>query len=149
MVGPSSAPVIVLAADDNPNNLRLLEAIIDSQGYTFFGARSGHECLAWAARLPPSLVILDVEMPDMDGYETCRRLRANEGTRRTPVAFFTAHRRNEDLRLGLAAGGNDFLLKPIDPAKLLSRVERLIRAPLTAPSAAKKKSDPHGAIVWV
>ena len=119
-----SAPKIVIAADDNPHNLQLLEAVIQSQGYVFFGVPSGQRCLEMAQRFTPSLFILDLEMPEMNGFETCRRLRLNEATRHVPVAFFTAHRRDADFREGIAAGGNDFLLKPIEPAKLIARIRR-------------------------
>jgi CheY-like chemotaxis protein len=130
----ASSTRIVIAADDNPHNLQLLEAILESQGYTFFGVPSGEECLALAARIVPRLFILDIDMPEMDGFETCRRLRANPATRDIPVAFFTAHHRDADLREGLAAGGNDFLLKPIDPVKLLARVRRWTEGRLAKPA---------------
>jgi len=149
VVHSSSAPKIVLAADDNPSNLRLLAAIIESQDYAFVGVESGPACLDMAARMAPNLIILDVEMPGMDGYETCRQLRARANSKYVPVAFYTAHRRKEDLRLGLAAGGNDFLLKPIEPAKLISRIARLTRSPPKASPAAKAHGLPPGAILWV
>jgi CheY-like chemotaxis protein len=149
VVHSSSAAKMVLAADDNPSNLRLLAAIIESQGYAFLGVESGPECLEMAARTAPSLIILDVEMPGMDGYETCRQLRARANSKHVPIAFYTAHRRKEDLRLGLAAGGNDFLLKPIEPAKLISRIARLTRNPPKAHPPAKAHGLPPGAILWV
>ncbi len=138
-----SAPKIVIAADDNPHNLQLLEAVIQSQGYVFFGVPSGHKCLEMAERFRPSLFILDIEMPEMSGFETCRQLRLKEATRTVPVAFFTAHRRDADFREGIAAGGNDFLLKPIEPAKLIARIRRLIEGSSSAGAGA----DPR--VLWL
>jgi CheY-like chemotaxis protein len=143
------ASKIVLAADDNPANLRVLKAVIESQGYTFFGAASGSECLEMVERLSPSLIILDVEMPGLDGFETCRQLRARVRSKHLPVAFYTAHRRDSDVRLGLAVGGNDFLLKPIDPEKLISRVNRLMQVPPKAQQPAKAQPPPPGSVLWV
>lgn len=143
-----SAPKIVIAADDNPHNLRLLEAVIQSQGYIFFGVPSGQRCLELSEKFTPSLFILDVEMPEMSGFETCRRLRLNEATSKVPVAFFTAHRRDADFREGLAAGGNDFLLKPIEPAKLIARIRRWIeRGPGASSAALAGVADPS--VLWL
>ena len=148
MVHPCASK-IVLAADDNPADLRVLKVVIESQGYGFFGAASGSECLAMVERVSPDLIILDVEMPGLDGFETCRELRARVLGKRVPVAFYTAHRRDSDVRLGLAVGGNDFLLKPIDPEKLISRVNRLMRVPARPPRPAKAQGLPTGAVLWV
>jgi len=96
----ASSTRIVIAADDNPHNLQLLEAILESQGYTFFGVPSGEECLALAARIVPRLFILDIDMPEMDGFETCRRLRAN-----APHPGRRAHRpRRRSLRPASGSG---------------------------------------------
>lgn len=155
MSARASSTKIIIAADDNPHNLQLLEAILESQGYTFFGVPSGEECLELAARMQPRLFILDVDMPEMDGFETCRRLRANPVTRDIPVAFFTAHHRKIDLREGLAAGGNDFLLKPIDPVKLLARVRRWTETRLEQPAFEQALSElddapkPQRTVVWL
>jgi CheY-like chemotaxis protein len=112
----------VLAADDQPENIMLLESLIESQGFTFFGARSGAECLSLAERVKPRLVLLDVQMPGMDGFETCRRLRAIPALAGAPVAFLTARKSSADVRAGMLAGGNDFIVKPFDPEKLIARV---------------------------
>jgi two-component system, OmpR family, response regulator len=120
-----------------------------SQGFAFFGFGSGAECLDLAARISPSLIILDVEMPGMNGFETCRRLRARVQSKSVPVAFYTAHRTDADFRRGLDAGGNDFLLKPIDPEKLISRVLRWTETPHTLPKPRKPVANiPPGAALW-
>ena len=113
----------IIAADDQPENLLLLESIIAARGYMFFGADSGMECLSLAARVSPRLILLDVQMPEMDGFETCRRLRAMRELLHTPIAFLTARKTSADVRAGMDAGGNDFLVKPFDPAKLIMRVD--------------------------
>lgn len=113
---------IVLAADDQPENLMLLESLIGNQGFTFFGVASGAECLALAQRISPRLILLDVQMPEMDGFETCLRIRAIYALKHIPVAFLTARKSASDVRAGMLAGGNDFIVKPFDPEKLITRV---------------------------
>jgi CheY-like chemotaxis protein len=120
---PSRKGKTVIGVDDQVENLMILEGLIESRGYSFFGAGSGAEALSLAMRVDPKLILLDVQMPGMDGYETCRRLRATFLLKAVPVAFLTARNGPEDVREGLAAGGNDFILKPFDPDKLLTRVE--------------------------
>jgi len=113
----------IIGVDDQPENLAILEGLIESRGYSFFGAASGAECISLALRVDPKLILLDVQMPLMDGYETCRRLRAMFLLKTVPVAFLTARNGPEDVREGLAAGGNDFIVKPFDPVRLLGRVD--------------------------
>jgi two-component system sensor histidine kinase/response regulator len=106
---------IVLAADDQAENLMILESLIEAQGYTFFGVETGLEAISLAIRISPRLIL-------MDGYETCRRLRAIPDLKPVPIAFLTARKSSDDVREGLLAGGNDFIVKPFDPEKLISRV---------------------------
>jgi CheY-like chemotaxis protein len=121
--GATTASKIVLGVDDAPENLFLLQAAMKSAGYTFIAAKSGRECLSLLSRVTPRLILLDIEMPDLDGFETCRRIRQNRDLRHVPIAFLTARKGPEDVKSGLAAGGNDFILKPFDPMKLLDRVK--------------------------
>jgi|SRR5579872_1416195 len=113
---------IVLGVDDQPENLQMLESLIEAQGFTFFGVSSGPEALSLAQRISPRLILLDVQMPGMDGFETCRRLRAIFSLKQVPVAFLTARKAAADVQAGIAAGGNDFIVKPFDPEKLIGRV---------------------------
>ena len=112
----------MLAADDQPENILMLESLIESQGFTFFGVGSGAECLSLAPRISPRLILLDIQMPELDGFETCRRLRAIYALKDVPVAFLTARKSAADVQAGIKAGGNDFIVKPFDPDKLLARV---------------------------
>jgi two-component system, OmpR family, response regulator len=114
---------IVLGVDDVPQHLRLLQQCIESGGYTFIGAVNGADCLNLVARIEPRLIILDVQMPELDGFETCRRLRIDKGLAHVPIAFLTARNSPDDVRHGVAVGGNDFLLKPVPLARLLERVQ--------------------------
>src|ERR1700737_4999177 len=97
---------IILGVDDVPENLFLLKRIIERGGFLFMSAASGTECLEVTGRLVPRLILLDIEMPEMDGFETCRKLRQNPQLRNVPVAYLTARKTSEDVKAGLAAGGN-------------------------------------------
>jgi CheY-like chemotaxis protein len=123
---------IVIGVDDQPENLLILQAVLEHAGYFFLGAASGAECISLALRSSPRLILVDIQMPEMDGFETCRRLRAEWSLRRTPIAFLTAKKAPEDVRKGIDAGGNDFLLKPFDPEKLLTRTEYWTKRSLAA-----------------
>ena len=108
----------VIAADDVAENHALLRAVIEENGLTFLGVADGEACLGLAARVTPSLILLDVQMPGMDGFETCRRLRRIDALRSVPIAFLVAQKSPGDLEEGLAAGGNDFIGKPVVAEKL-------------------------------
>lgn len=123
---------IVLGVDDQPENLLILSAVLETAGYTFIAASNGAECLSLAVRASPRLILLDVQMPGMDGFETCRRLRANWQLKSFPVAFLTGRKSADDVRTGIAAGGNDFITKPFDHGRLLARVDHWARRSFAA-----------------
>jgi len=116
----------VLAVDDHPENLRLLDAVLSPRGYTVLQARTGAEALSLLATSAVDLVLLDVVMPGMDGYEVCRRIRADEHTAFLPVVMITASGAAQRLP-ALEAGADDFVQKPFDQAELLARVASLAR----------------------
>ena len=116
-----AAPARLLVVDDTPANLALLANLLN-KAYRVQLAASGAKALELAQRNPPDLVILDVMMPDLDGYEVCRRLKADVRTRDVPVLFLTALSQPEDESRGFAAGGADFIHKPFNPATVLARV---------------------------
>jgi CheY-like chemotaxis protein/class 3 adenylate cyclase len=119
-------PVTVLAVDDQPPNLRLLDAVLAPRGYRVIGAGSGPEALATLEELDIDLVLLDVVMPGLDGYEVCRRIRARPQTAFLPVVMITASGSEQRLA-ALEAGADDFVTKPFDQSELLARVASLAR----------------------
>ena len=119
-------PVTVLAIDDQPVNLRLLDAVLTPRGHRVLTAPSGAEGLALLETQEVDLVLLDIVMPEMDGYEVCRRIRAGAATAFLPVVMISAS--GSDQRLAaLTAGADDFVTKPFDQSELLARVASLAR----------------------
>ncbi|HRZ54034.1 MAG TPA: response regulator, partial [Candidatus Paceibacterota bacterium] len=113
----------ILIVDDVPANLSALSDTLEPEGYEILVARSGPKALETAARAQPDLILLDVMMPGLDGYETCRRLKANERTRGIPVIFLTVHDEVERVVEGFRAGGVDYVGKPFQTEELLSRIQ--------------------------
>jgi putative two-component system response regulator len=113
----------ILMADDSVANLQILRETLSGRGYKLFTAKGGCSALAIAARAQPDLILLDILMPDMDGYEVCRRLKADEATRRIPVMFLTALANASNEAKGLALGAVDYISKPIQPDLVRARVQ--------------------------
>jgi len=116
----------VLVVDDTPQNVRLLEAVLTPHGYRVLAAGSGADALEVISAAPPDLVLLDVVMPGMDGYEVCRRLREDAATRLLPVVMITASGEQQKVE-AIEAGADDFVPKPFNQAELLARVRSLVR----------------------
>ena len=113
----------ILVVDDDPTNLMLLERLLGRNGYDVVLASSGFEAIDAVKQATPDLILLDIRMPQMDGFETCRRLRSDLTTTETPILFLTAEGREDDnLAAGFEAGGNDYITKPFSKVDLLSRV---------------------------
>lgn len=112
----------ILVVDDTPANLSLLSSLLKDQ-YRIKVASNGFKALELAFAAPPDLVLLDIMMPEMDGYEVCRLLKASEATRQIPVIFLTAKVEIEDEELGFSVGAVDFIHKPISPPIVAARVK--------------------------
>ena len=113
----------ILAVDDTPENLRLLMGILVEQGYRVRPVPSGTRALATIQLEPPDLILLDIKMPDMSGYEVCEQLKADERTRDIPVIFLSALDKVEDKVKGFEVGGVDYITKPFQVEEVLARVE--------------------------
>ena len=122
----------VLVVDDLLPNVKLLEARLSSEYFHVATAFSGREALEKAFQNPPDIVLLDVMMPQMDGFEVCRRLKADPRTCHVPVVMVTALSANEDRVRGLEAGADDFLTKPVRDIALYSRIRSLVRLKMLA-----------------
>nr|WP_314259905.1 PleD family two-component system response regulator [uncultured Devosia sp.] len=117
----------ILIVDDIPTNVRLLEARLSAEYYDVVTASSGPQALEIMASSDVDIVLLDVMMPDMDGFEVCRRIKANPKTQHVPVVMITALDQPSDRVNGLESGADDFLTKPVDDVQLMARVKSLAR----------------------
>jgi two-component system, OmpR family, response regulator len=115
----------VLLVDDEDNLRSMLEAALRHMGFDVTTATNGREALALAGTASPDIIVLDVMMPDLDGFEVCRRLRS-DGVR-TPVLFLTARDTTEDKVRGLTMGGDDYLVKPFSLEELVARLHAVLR----------------------
>lgn len=152
-----TTPSRILVVDDTPANIQALVATLQAKGYQLSVATTGRQALEVVARVRPDLILLDVMMPEMDGFETCRRLKASEATRDIPVIFLTARTETEDIVRGFELGAVDYVAKPFNAHELLARVhthltmdrlhrenERLLLSILPAAIATRLKSGDAG-----
>lgn len=117
----------ILIVDDDREQRELLAEVLAAQGYRTEGLASGPEALGRARGDPPDLIVLDVAMPDMDGFEVCRHLKADARTAAVPIIFVTGLSALQDKEQGLLAGAEDYVTKPVDLADFLARVRALLR----------------------
>jgi DNA-binding response OmpR family regulator len=116
----------VLVADDSMTVLAMVSARLERAGYDVVTATRGDEALRLARELNPRLVVLDVEMPGLDGMEVARQLRADESLAGMLIILLTAHTEADEVASGLAAGADDYLTKPFSPQQLQARIEQLL-----------------------
>ena len=120
----ASDPPVVLLVDDNALNLQMLHQSLENEGYRLLSAKSGEDALRIAQKVNLDLILLDIMMPGIDGYETCARLKGDETTRNAVIIFLTALQATEDKVRGLSLGAVDFITKPFDPDEVIARVRR-------------------------
>jgi DNA-binding response OmpR family regulator/DNA-binding CsgD family transcriptional regulator len=118
----TNAPPIILIVDDNATNLKVASDYLEARGFDVIVARNGENGLRRAAFANPNLILLDIQMPGIDGFETCRRLKANPATAAIPVIFMTVLDATDDKVAGFAAGGVDYVTKPLQLEELFARV---------------------------
>ncbi len=124
---PLTAPAIVLVVDDEPRNIEVVTHFLEMDGHRVISAEDGEEALTVVAATRPDVILLDVMMPRLDGFEVCRQLKADPATVFIPVVILTALKGTQDRITGAAAGADDFLAKPFDHVELMTRVKSLIR----------------------
>ncbi len=117
----------ILIVDDQPINIKLLQRKLERQGMEVFVAYNGRECIDIVSKAKPDLILLDIMMPEMDGIETCQRLKSNPETETVPIIFITAKASKEGKLEGLDAGAVDYITKPIDLDETLARVRTQLR----------------------
>lgn len=122
-IRPLSRASFILIVDDNPQNIKVLGSIIGNAGYEVAIAMKGDDALIMIEKESPDLILLDIMMPEMDGYEVCRKIKSNPATRDIPIIFLTARRETDDLLKAYEAGGVDYVTKPFDARELLMRVK--------------------------
>jgi len=126
----------ILIVDDTPKNIQLLGSILKSEGYQLNIAQNGLQALDLVKKVKPDLILLDVMMPELDGHETCKRLKGSNETEEIPVIFLTGKTDAEDIMLGFEIGAVDYLPKPFNQKELLIKVKTQLELKL-----AKDKID--------
>jgi two-component system, sensor histidine kinase and response regulator len=117
----------ILVIDDEPNNFDVIQTLLGSEGYTFHYASSGQRALDRLDRLQPDTILLDVMMPDLDGIEVCRRIRASIEWRSIPIILVTALTDKAELQRCLSTGADGYITKPVNRLELQSRVAAIVR----------------------
>ncbi|HUD53415.1 response regulator transcription factor [Parvibaculum sp.] len=158
MKSDAAPQAIVLAVDDAPETLSLLTDILENAGMTALVARNGVNALSLIGRIAPDLILMDAVMPQMDGFETCRRIKSEGGLPHVPVIFMTGLTDTEHVVKGFEAGGVDYVTKPVEPDELLARIRvhlmnsRLVQSALAALDVSGIPLiavDSRGGILWM
>jgi DNA-binding response OmpR family regulator len=142
----------ILVVDDDPSSEQLLELCLRHAGYEMIRVSSGREAIEVIEDSLPDLVLLDVMMPDIDGFEVCRRVRANPLTAAVPIVMLTTHSSMDAKLSGFEAGADDFLFKPVDLRELVVRLRAILRRTArrclpNSPTSSPGKNDPQTAPV--
>lgn len=145
----SKHKALILAVDDKPQNLQFLGKLLSDNGYEVGMAQNGYQALNFVKKNDPDLILLDIMMPEMDGYDVCKSIKADFSTRHIPVIFITAKTDTDDVVKGFDAGGVDYVTKPFNSAELLARIRthvemKILRGLLPICSHCKKIRDDEG-----
>ena len=156
MNAPSQAETVLLV-DDTPSSLGMLSDALEEAGFTVLVAQSGRKAIEIAARVIPNAILMDAIMPELDGFETSKRLKALEDLRDVPVLFMTGLSETEHIVMGLEAGGVDYVTKPVNPDELIARLRvhisnarnsRSAHVALDASGRHLMSVDLSGAVCW-
>jgi CheY-like chemotaxis protein len=126
MTSTNSSAKIVLLVEDNEDNLVVYRTILEHVGYRVIEARDGEEGVTQARRQLPDLILMDISIPKMDGWEATQRLKADASTRSIPIIALTAHALEEDRQKAQQAGCDGYLAKPVEPRRVVQEVERFV-----------------------
>lgn len=113
----------ILVVDDTPKNLQILGKILNSEGYLIAAATEGEKSIGIAEKILPDLILLDIRMPGMDGFEVLKKLKSSSVTQEIPVIFLTASSEREDIVSGFGLGASDYITKPFKPEELIARIK--------------------------
>jgi two-component system alkaline phosphatase synthesis response regulator PhoP len=116
----------ILVVDDEVYILHILDFSLGAEGFEVISANNGEMAIEKAKHEQPDLIVLDIMMPVLDGYETCRRLKRESETKDIPVILLTAKGRDVDKRLGFEVGAVDYIVKPFSPSRLIERIEQIL-----------------------
>ena len=116
----------ILVVDDEIYIVHILDFSLGMEGYEVVTALDGEQALERVAEQKPDLIVLDIMMPKLDGYETCKMLKADESTRAIPVILLSAKGRNVDQKIGFEVGADDYITKPFSPRKLVERINAIL-----------------------
>ena len=117
----------ILIVDDTPANLAVITETLSSHGYPTAAVTSGERALQWLETFKANLILLDVQMPGMDGFETCQRIKANASTADIPIIFITALSNIDNIAKGFSLGAVDYIRKPFQESEMLARVNTHLR----------------------
>ena len=131
----------VLVVDDDPAIVELITTRLELAGYRAFSARNGQQGITRVAEVHPAALILDINMPGLDGFEVLRRLRRSGHLARLPTMVLTARNQPEDVRLAIELGARDYLAKPFNDQNFLTRVARLLRQPRPGSAGSPPPDD--------
>ncbi len=117
----------ILLVDDNEQIRLLVQATLEGSNYDFFSATNGKEAVEKVVSVKPDLILLDVMMPEMDGFEACRLIKSNLETKSTPIIMLTAKGQEADIEKGKECGADDYFIKPFSPLALLKKIDEIFK----------------------